>query len=157
MESKKVLLRRKNKIVLEGKIKEASKNSTKLVLTFVENIKPLGFIISEELFNNLIKMDEQEIINMHSWVIDELKARVGTNVEYMPMYPNFPKQVMQTSELKLYLDALFHYWERDVHNELAIDIEEKPQTRAKEIKNKKEIKEAKYTTLELGKIEVILR
>ena len=155
MESKKVLSRRKNKIVLEGKIKEASKNSTKLVLSFVENIKPLGYIISEELFNQLIKMDEQEIINMHSWVIDELKARVGANVEYMPMYPNFPKEVMQTSELKLYLDALFHYWKRDVHNELAIDIEEKPQTRAKEIKNKKEIKEAKYTTLELGKIEDI--
>lgn len=154
MESKDVLLKRKNKVLLLGfeTADEVNKKGLKLVLSLVQNIKTLGFILSEELFNALIRLDEKDIINIHNWLIENLKTMVGADVNYMPMYPNFPKQVMKTSELKLYSDALFHYWKRDLHNELGIDIEEKTPIRAKEKKNKQELKNVKYKALELGTI-----
>ena len=35
---------------------------------------------------------------------------VGANVEYRPMYPNFPKQVVEASDCELLVYALTHYW-----------------------------------------------
>ena len=34
---------------------------------------------------------------------------VGAHVKHKPMYPNFPGQVMEASEVELYLNAMAHY------------------------------------------------
>ena len=53
---------------------------------------------------------------MRSWaasteqVVPVLKKMTGAHRTFRPMYPNFPKQVMEASDLELYLNAITHYW-----------------------------------------------
>jgi hypothetical protein len=46
----------------------------------------------------------------YGFVVVELKKLKGAHVEYKPMYPNFPTQVMEASEVELFLNAIIHYW-----------------------------------------------
>ena len=41
---------------------------------------------------------------------------IGDDVIYEPMYKNFPEEVMEASEIDLYLNAILHYltWETDL-------------------------------------------
>ena len=42
-----------------------------------------------------------------------LKEMKGDHVKHTPMYPNFPKQVMEMEFCDLYRNAMMHYWTAD--------------------------------------------
>lgn len=71
----------------------------------------LGYIMSKDLFYALSKMtinDLNKKIVQHT--IPAMKEIKGADVVYEPMYPNFPRQVMEMDECELYGNALMHYW-----------------------------------------------
>ncbi len=75
----------------------------------VEMMK-LGFIPSEELMTALCHQSLSDLTEFRKTIINALSALKGANVKYVPMYPNFPQQVMEADALELYVNAMLHYW-----------------------------------------------
>lgn len=107
-----ILLRRKHRITIE---KNPNKHETTakekaMVLSIVKNIEAYGFTFSKEVVENLLTYPEDEIEQFYKDLMPKLKKLVGADKEYHPMYPNFPQQVMDASDVELILNAIFHYW-----------------------------------------------
>lgn len=107
-----ILLRRKNLLIVEPKNAdyEQPKNEQLLVVTMMKNVQYLGFTFSKELFASLSHLTREEIKVFYSDLIPALKESVGADVEYTPMYPNFPTQVAEMDGIELFINAIVHYW-----------------------------------------------
>ncbi len=55
-------------------------------------------------------LDQAGLLPLQKTVIASLRALKGADVNYEPMYPNFPEQVIETDYQALYQNALAHYW-----------------------------------------------
>jgi len=108
----KILLRRKNLLIVEpiNADYEQTKNEQVLVVTMMKNVQSLGFTFSKELFEALSHMNRDELKVFYSDLIPALKELVGADVEYNPMYPNFPTQVAEMDGIELFINAIVHYW-----------------------------------------------
>lgn len=108
----KILLRRKNLLIVEpiNADYEQTKNEQALVVTMMKNVQSLGFTFSKELFEALSHMNRDELKVFYSDLIPALKELVGADVEYNPMYPNFPTQVAEMAGIELFINAIVHYW-----------------------------------------------
>lgn len=108
----KILLLRKNLLIVEpiNADYEQTKNEQALVVTMMKNVQSLGFTFSKELFEALSHMNRDELKVFYSDLIPALKELVGADVEYNPMYPNFPTQVAEMDGIELFINAIVHYW-----------------------------------------------
>lgn len=70
----------------------------------------LGYIASEKLIDALSTLSTPALHKTYNDLISVLKEFKGDNVVWEPMYPNFPTQVKNMSNLELYLNAMTHYW-----------------------------------------------
>lgn len=101
-----IYLRRRKKVLVqkgEGRTEDA------VLATMLKNIESLGFTFSPALLEQLGTLDEAQITEFYGHTVDCLRKMVGANREFAPMYPNFPKQVMDMSEAELYFNAIMHY------------------------------------------------
>lgn len=105
-----ILLRRKHKIYLEGELSYGSVNQERRVLTMMKNIEGLGYVFSQEAFEKLCLLSEETLDACYLELVDLLKMRVGADQRYLPMYPDFPREVMEKSWSELYFNAMVHYW-----------------------------------------------
>lgn len=103
-----ILLRRKNKIILERG--NASSPEDAYIITIMKNVESLGYIFSKELFKVLRTLRRDELQKFYLELVPILKNLIGADVVYHPMYPNFPMSVMREEEALLYLNAMVHYW-----------------------------------------------
>ena len=109
-----IYLQRKNKILIE-------KGSHELPVSYLaaalRNIESLGYTFSLELLERIQTLSEGEFFALYTTVVSVLKEKVGASRRYKPMYPNFPKQVMEANDGELYLQAIRHYltWQLPVH------------------------------------------
>lgn len=106
-----ILLRRKGKVLtVDGvDIDRSGENNEVYVLTINKNIESLGYIFSEKLIQNLQLWSDLELKNLYKNLIPMLKSYVGADVEYNPMYPNFPQSVIERENCELYFNAIIHY------------------------------------------------
>ena len=96
---------------LNGLVVSAGKhNSRDLAATFNANVMALGYMFDESLFNAIATLTEKQIAALYNSVVPILQEAVGAHVVHKPMYPNFPKQVMEASEVELFVNAILHYW-----------------------------------------------
>lgn len=105
-----ILLRRKNKIYLEREVSCGPAGQERRVLTMMKNIESLGYVFSQEAFENLCRLAEEELDAFYLELTALLKMRVGADKDYLPMYPDFPQEVMEKSWSELYFNAMVHYW-----------------------------------------------
>jgi hypothetical protein len=77
--------------------------------TVLKNVECLGFTFSEPLIARLRTLSVGELFQFYTEVIPALRAMVGADVAYRPMYPNFPAQVMELDRVELYINAILHY------------------------------------------------
>jgi stress response protein SCP2 len=101
-----IYLRRKCKLFVErgeGEVKRTT------ISSLLINIESLGFTFSKELTSVIATLSQQQLIAFYDQLIIDLKEMVGASVEYKPMYPNFPWQVMQATDAELYFNAFMHY------------------------------------------------
>ena len=103
-----ILLRRKNKVIVERGTVEEPNNQ--YIVTIMKNVEALGYTFSKELFETLQTLTKAELQKFYLELIPMLKKLVGADVAYKPMYPNFPQSVMETDYLELYINAIMHYW-----------------------------------------------
>lgn len=106
-----IYLRRKNKVLLEKGNGSLSKPQ---IATFLKNLESLGYVLSKELIERVKTLNESEVMNFSNNLISCLKDMTGSSKVYNPMYPNFPKQVMNAEEAELYMNAIVHYGSLDV-------------------------------------------
>lgn len=84
-------------------------HSKTLVIGLNENIKSLGFILAPHLLAELSTLSSQYVADVGKKLINTLREFVGDDIEYHPMYPNFPEEVVVASDTILFFNALLHY------------------------------------------------
>lgn len=85
-------------------------SSPSLIATASKNLQSLGFGIKQSILDRLSSYSESELIDWYETIVPVLKEMVGADCEFNPMYPNFPRQVMEASEAELYFNAITHYF-----------------------------------------------
>ena len=103
-----ILIRRKNKILLKKGVQDTPNKS--YIVTIMKNIEVLGYTFSQDVYECLETYSKEELEQFYLDLIPVLKAQRGADVKYCPMYPNFPKSVMDEYENRLYMNAIVHYW-----------------------------------------------
>src|SRR5258708_6420945 len=103
-----IYLTKSRKIIVQGNGEQRC--SPAAVATFNRNLISLGFVCSQELTGALAGLGEEELGGLYQRVVPVLKEMTGAHRTFEPMYPNFPKQVMEASDLELYLNPIAHYW-----------------------------------------------
>lgn len=68
-----------------------------------------GFTLSENLLMALSNLNNVAIENVGKTILESLQVAVGANRVFQPMYPNFPKQVIDASDAELFVNAAMHY------------------------------------------------
>ncbi|WP_064201765.1 TerD family protein [Brevibacillus brevis] len=106
-----IYLRRKNKIIVHQGQHELP---TSYLAAALRNIESLGYTFSLELLERIRTLSEGEFFALYSDVVAVLKVKIGASRQYKPMYPNFPKQVMEASESELFVNAIIHYLTLDL-------------------------------------------
>lgn len=108
----KILLRRKHSVMFEptDMAYEQSKTEKALVVSGLKNVQALGFTFSKELLEKAFHFTRDEFTAFYDFLIPALKELVGADVTYNPMYPNFPQQVAEASDIELFINAIVHYW-----------------------------------------------
>ncbi len=104
-----ILLRRKHLLVIPEVTAEHDPKSAPLVLAMIKNIESLGFIFSADAAERLLHYGYDDVAKFYKELVPQLKKLVGADVEYHPMYPNFPAQVAEASDVELFINAIVHY------------------------------------------------
>jgi stress response protein SCP2 len=105
-----VYLRRCHKMLpLDAARVEEDRTDAATVATFVANLESVGWIVDRPVVQNLIAADRSQAESLMTRVQQQVFEAVGAHVTFRPMYPNFPKQVMEASEAELFLNAILHY------------------------------------------------
>lgn len=103
-----IYLRRANKLMIEQE--QGEKQLPKVYLaTALKNIETLGYTFSDELMQAVRTLSKEQFEALVAQVVADLRIMVGAHVDYKPMYPGFPTQVMEEDEVELYLNAILHY------------------------------------------------
>lgn len=110
LEANKILLRRKNKLIVGNVGYTMSDDTQRYLVTIAKNIEALGYTFSNQLFNKLTTLTKEELFEFYKELVSELKKNIGADVQYNPMYSNFPESVMKESDMQLYMNAIIHYW-----------------------------------------------
>ncbi len=88
----------------------AEKNYRKAsALALASHWASMGFNLSKSDTLSLCEQDATAHAWLHKNVTPALKQRLGGHVRMQPMYPNFPKQVMEMDDAVLWFNALLHY------------------------------------------------
>lgn len=81
-----------------------------LAMTALKNLSDYGFVIDREGLDKLKTASKEDITDWYYKTADVLNEMAGGNHEYHPFYPNFPEQVIEMSELELFIDQITHYF-----------------------------------------------
>jgi hypothetical protein len=102
-----IFLRRRNKLIVNRK--KGGKNSIRVMATLLKNFSSLGYTFSKDIIDRLKVYPEKSLEKFEKNTSKVIKEMLGADVEYNPMYPNFPKQVMEASDAELFFNAALHY------------------------------------------------
>lgn len=95
--------------ILPPPVTNGTKVDVKTVATVLIELQKLGYVVDQELTNILINTTPEQFIPWGENLILAVADLKGANYTHTPMYPNFPKQVADTPEIELYLNAIIHY------------------------------------------------
>lgn len=100
---------RRNVFIVKDDSPKASVLSHGFLATVVAELVKLGYIAD---LDQLKGLSENEAVSL----LKALNKFKGTNLSWVPFYPNFPQQVMESSESDLIFNALIHYLSRGTVN-----------------------------------------
>jgi hypothetical protein len=76
--------------------------------TLLLKCEQLGFSFNSDLLNVVSNATIPEMGKFWDWMVKSNEKVYGSS-NYKPMYPNFPKQVIEASEAELLINAFMHY------------------------------------------------
>ena len=106
-----ILLKKQRKVIVGrgfGGNRKDLKDPRALALQ--AEVMRLGFIMEDDLLAAASKLSDAKIGDLYVEVVTILSKLVGSDVAWTPFYPNFPEQVMEVSDLELFVNAIIHYW-----------------------------------------------
>ncbi|MED2010633.1 TerD family protein [Brevibacillus borstelensis] len=111
-----IYLRRANKLIVntENAVQGSPRLSEAYLATAMKNIEHLGFTFSPQFMYTVRSLSKEQFEAFYHQLVADLKLLVGAHVEYKPMYPGFPMQVMEYHDAELYLNAIYHYLTLDL-------------------------------------------
>lgn len=106
-----MMLRRKDALLLQPKDITYVQNEYEkaYLVAAVGNMISLGFEPSVQCIRVLSAYSLDEMKDLVPMMMFYLRKKVGGNVQYNPMYPNFPEQVAEASDVELFFNAIVHY------------------------------------------------
>lgn len=148
--AKEIFLRKRSSVLVEGPSGNYEKNKA-ATLTLCKNLENLGYVLSKELFEVLASQTPLTIANFYKEVVPILQKIRGAHRKFEPMYPNFPKQVMEADDAELYWNAMLHYWGSAIQDLMGVPVNILP---TYEKKNRTALKQdVPLTTIKLGDID----
>lgn len=96
---------RKNLIYLP----KTQENNTVLAMTVIAELMKFGFLPSNEAREMLERASSAELIKFHDELISYLKTATGAESDYRPFWKGFPQEVMEKSEVELWIHQIIHY------------------------------------------------
>ena len=91
-------------------VPSGNEDNSVLAATAVKNLSDYGFVLDEMGIKNLSSASREDITNWYYATSETLNQLAGGNHVYRPFYPNFPTEVMEKSEVELFIDQISHYW-----------------------------------------------
>ncbi len=108
-----IYLRRRSKVCLPVPAQKEVGQEALLPLNYVasmlKNIESLGFAFSEPLIAECRALSLDQLTDFYNALVIDLRKAKGAHQSYLPMYPNFPAQVMEMSRAQLYFNSIVHY------------------------------------------------
>jgi hypothetical protein len=102
-----IYLRRRSKVTLpEGE----GATPLNVLASLQKNLEALGFLLAEDVVERLKTMSPLQADAFYQRLVKDLRSMVGAQRPFNPMYPNFPRQVMEMTEAALYFNAILYYW-----------------------------------------------
>ncbi len=77
--------------------------------TFYIMLEQFGYVPTLELHNLVVTLPQDVFNTWTASVLEAVKKSKGAEFKYSPMYPNFPAQVAESTEIELYVNAVYHY------------------------------------------------
>jgi stress response protein SCP2 len=90
-------------------LKSNTQSNLAQALALQVNLESYGYALSRPVIETLAHLDDDSLSQVWQWLNEALPRTVGAHRIFKPMYPNFPKQVMQASDLELLVNAYTHY------------------------------------------------
>lgn len=87
-----------------------TQNSITHLGTILQNLTALGYTFSPKLLARLKELTPDQLGMVYEHLLPLLKEKVGAHRKFKPMYPNFPRQVMEADKAELFVNAILHYW-----------------------------------------------
>lgn len=103
-----IYIRRRSRVLLP--MEGSGDGGSELALTFLANIQKYAYTFSPRLFSALSASAKEDVESFYASVAAVIQKSLGAHVEYDPMYPGFPAEVMEAEEAALVANALHHYW-----------------------------------------------
>lgn len=128
-----IYIRRRSKVILPD---GAGATPINVLASLQKNLESLGFLLSSEVIDQLKLLNPMQVDAFYQRLVKELQVLVGAHRKFAPIYPNFPKQVMDLTEAELYFNAIMHYWTLQRPEFVKEDrpaLEEKPRLRIIEL------------------------
>ena len=101
-----IYLRRKGKIIVK---KGNDQLPVAHLATLLKNLEAYGYTFSQALIARVQTLSKESAKRLYKCLIKDIKEMTGAKRTFKPMYPNFPKQVMEMSQVELYINAIMHY------------------------------------------------
>ncbi len=110
-----------------------------LAMTVVSELMQFGFLLDTDAIKNLSQATKANIVAFHDEVVPWVKKMVGATRSYRPFWKGFPDEVMEKSEVELWVHQIVHYMSNGTY-----EPNEWTKTR------KTAFEQPKYTTVTVG-------
>ena len=106
-----IYLEKQNKVFINNEMKNKTGEllNVAYAIQMNENIKSLGYVMSISLMNELLTLKSEHIGDFYKIMLEVLKEKAGANVKHKPMYKNFPKSVVEATDMELLINQLYGY------------------------------------------------
>jgi stress response protein SCP2 len=109
--SNKIYFNRSRKVVLpEKSLTRGTADNQAEIVTLLRNLEAYGYVLSPNAVKTLAWLNRDQIVEFSKELTDIVRKAKGAHVVYEPMYPNFPEQVANASDVELYGNAFLHYF-----------------------------------------------
>src|SRR5437762_1998109 len=100
-----IYIRRRSKVVLPD---GSGATPLNVLASLQKNLESLGFLLAPDVIEGLKALNPMQVDAFYQRLVKDLRALVGAHRKFNPLYPNFPKQVMEMTEAELYFNAIMH-------------------------------------------------
>jgi hypothetical protein len=88
----------------------SGENNKQLAVSIMSELLQFGYVLTPEAVDNIAAASRKDAIAFHDEVIGYLKFITGSGRSYRPFWPGFPEQVMEQSEVSLWIHQLVYYF-----------------------------------------------